>query len=76
MSENSACGCGRSAEAMEDVPMCRYSNPIPACQRGHGCGEPLERILEALNCQNQLLVDLLGAVNGLTAASLAQGERP
>lgn len=76
MSEHSACpGCG-AGQPVEDMPMCRYSNPIPACQRGHGCGEPLERILEALNCQNQLLVDLLGAVNGLTAASLAQGERP
>ena len=81
MSENSACGCGRSAEAMEDVPMCRYSNPIPTCEHKHGCGacgaprlyeEQLEQIQAALACQNQILVDLLGAVNSLTATLLAQ----
>lgn len=81
MSENSACGCGGSVEAMEDVPMCRYSNPIPTCEHKHGCGscgaprpyeEQLEQIQAALACQNQLLADLLGAVNGLTATLLAE----
>ena len=31
----------------------------------------LERILETLKSQNQLLIDLLGAVNALTAAVLS-----
>lgn len=81
MSENSAC-CGCTAgESMEDMPMCRYSHPIPTCEHKRGCGsrggrcaceEELEQILAALACQNQLLVDLLGAVNCLTAALLAE----
>ena len=33
------------------------------------------RILEALACQNQLLVELLGAVNALTAATLSIQSR-
>lgn len=66
---------------MEDMPMCRYSNPIPTCEHKSGCGscggrsscqEELKQILAALACQNQLLIDLLGAVNGLTAALLAE----
>lgn len=54
MSENSAC-CGCNAgESMEDMPMCRYSNPIPTCEHKRGCGsrggrcsyeEELEQIL-------------------------------
>jgi hypothetical protein len=31
----------------------------------------MNRVLEQLSCQNQLLVDLLGAVNSLTAAILS-----
>jgi hypothetical protein len=59
--------------------MCRYSNPIPACQRQRGdcpgqyAGQ-LDQILSAQACQTQLLVDLLAAVNGLTAAVMAQHE--
>lgn len=78
MSESSACpGCG-AGRPMEDVPMCRYSNPIPACEHKQDCGshhpsgDQFEQILAALSCQNQILVDLLGAVNSLTAALLAQ----
>ena len=37
--------------------------------------ERLDRILEALACQNQLLVELLGAVNALTAATLSIQSR-
>lgn len=78
MSEDSTWEAG-SREAMEDVPMNRYSNPIPVCERKQSrpCGgrdpwgERSEQILAALACQNQLLVDLLGAVNCLTAAVLA-----
>lgn len=71
MSQHNNC-CG-----MEDVPMTRYSNPIPVCEDMEegaccSCRRELERILEALSCQNQILVDLLGAVNCLTAALLAE----
>jgi hypothetical protein len=64
-------------EAIEDVPMCRYSNPIPACDRRDRDSRgdltaQLERLQSALACQTQLLVDLLGAVNALTAAVLTQ----
>ena len=51
---------------LEEEPMKRYAHPIPYCI---DCPTPppadgLDRILEALACQNQLLVELLGAVNG------------
>jgi hypothetical protein len=63
-------------EELEDVPMCRYSNPIPTCdRRGDSRGsyaEQLDQIQSALACQTQLLVDLLAAVNGLTAAVLTR----
>lgn len=71
-----ASGAGRAA-GEEEVPMKRYIHPIPlpstACG-ALGCAqaqESLERALEYLACQNQLLVDLLGAVNSLTAAVLS-----
>lgn len=56
---------------LEEEPMKRYAHPIPYCI---DCPTPppadgLDRILEALACQNQLLVELLGAVNALTAAT-------
>ncbi len=85
MSENEACcGCAASGELLEDMPMRRYRNPIPTCgfPPAHDpgpccpCREELERILDALACQNQLLVDLLGAVNSLTAARLARRNDP
>ena len=62
-------------ESMEDIPMNRYTNPIPTCcpNRTGRCQfqeEACDRILTALACQNQILTDLLGAVNGLTAAIL------
>lgn len=61
--------CG---ERMEDVPVCRYSTPIPLCS-GNCAREHWrsEQLLQALNGQNQLLVDILGALNGLTAVILA-----
>lgn len=49
--------------------MCHYVNPIPICGNGNG-GDPEGEILAALQCQNQLLVDILGAINALTAAIL------
>lgn len=64
-------------ETMEAVPMNRYTNPIPTgCPKQAGCcrvqQEGIDRILTALACQNQILIDLLGAVNGLTAAYLCE----
>ena len=66
----------------EEEPMNRYIHiiPRPAAQAD---GQPasaamnpelqstLERILETLKSQNQRLIDLLGAVNALTAAVLS-----
>ena len=58
-------------EELRDLPqerMKRYENPIPlpCC-----CPPAGWRVLEYLARQNQLLLDLLGAVNGLTAAVLS-----
>lgn len=81
MSEAQTCSaCTQPSDCwMEDMPMSRYSNPIPtcdgSCRREQSCSRStqcqMDQVLLALNCQNQLLVDLLGAVNGLTAAVLA-----
>lgn len=49
------------------IPMCRDSSPAPAEE----CSPCMNRVLEQLSCQNQLLMDLLGAVNSLTAALLS-----
>ena len=65
-----------------EEPMNRYIHPIPSPagrQRGR-TGDPelqcsLERVLECMACQNQLLVDILGAVNSLTAALLSSRSR-
>lgn len=62
---------------MEEIPMNRFTNPIPSCCRAR-CDrcqiqpEGVDHILTALAIQNQLLIDLLGAVNGLTAALLSE----
>ena len=60
-------------------PMRRYTHPIP-CPAvrtfpadAQAC---LEQIAQLLTTQNQLLVDILGAVNSLTAASLSAQRRP
>lgn len=68
-------GQRHTEEPMEDIPMNRYTNPIPTCcpNRPGRCRfqeEACDHILTALACQNQILTDLLGAVNGLTAAIL------
>ena len=76
-----------AAPALEEEPMNRYRNPLQERPAGpvflppYPCGSDaqtqacLERILETLVCQNQLLVDLLGAVNSLTAATLSVRDR-
>jgi len=65
---------------LREEPMRRWPHPIPLpCPQpchGEDGGRTLTAILEALQCQNQLLVDLLEAVNGLTAATLARRESP
>ena len=66
-----------SEEFVEDMPMCRYSNPIPICTcGGEGCCGQDGPLLAALEHQNQLLTDLLGAVNCLTAALLSGRNHP
>lgn len=61
----------------EDLPreegMKRYIHPIPCCCPPHvpEYGAGLDEVLEALARQNQLLLDILGAVNALSAAVLS-----
>lgn len=64
----------------EAEPMRRYPHPIPmSCDAApvttEDCSPCMNRVLEQLSCQSQLLVDLLGAVNSLTAALLARGDK-
>lgn len=57
----------------QEEPMNRYIHPIPISCPQADCGADtalLERMLETLCYQNQLLLDLLAAVNALTAATL------
>ena len=76
-----------SAAAAEE-PMHRYSHTIPPATSVTETAVPagpsreelstpaaMTQVLEQLSCQSQLLVDLLGAVNSLTAALLAQSGR-
>ena len=67
-----------SADLEQEEPMKRYSHPIPlsanSCEQEPGWSDvqaALDRILENMANQNQILVDLLGAVNSLTAAVLS-----
>ena len=62
----------------EEEPMRIYSNPImttPTATAGEASNTDLARILEQLSCQSQLMVDLLAAVNSLTAATLSLNSR-
>lgn len=64
----------------EEEPMRRYPHPIPMCTdpapvTSDDCSPCMNRVLEQLSCQSQLLVDLLGAVNSLTAALLAREDK-
>lgn len=67
----------KPAPLEEDAPMRRYVFPITGTKRSGG-GEPacsaaaMTQLLEQISTQNQLLVDLLAAVNGLTSAILCQ----
>ena len=64
-------GCRKEVRDLPAEPVKRYSNPIPAPWYPPAAGPELDGVLEALARQNQLLLDLLGAVNGLTAAVLS-----
>lgn len=87
----SACQSARDQEARQwaaailarsrgaEPAMKRYAHPIP-CWSGCAWPQPsapgdLDRVLEELARQNQLLLDLLGAVNSLTAATLSIRSR-
>lgn len=65
----------------QEPAMKRYVHPIPCWG---GCpwpaqsqehGQSMDRVLEELTRQNHLLVELLGAVNALTAATLSIRSR-
>lgn len=71
-----------------EEPIRRYPHPIPQAAPGAAETAPvltgdasatltpaLTQALEQLNLQSQLLVDLLAAVNALTAATLAQANK-
>ena len=68
---------GRELAAGQDAdgePMRRYTYPVGpvGVRSGQEAGDPLQtRILETLIEQNQLLTDLVAAVNSLTSAVLA-----
>ena len=61
----------------EEEAMKRYIHPIPCCcpPCQSGCETDLDGVLEALARQNQLLLDILGAVNALSAAVLSIQSR-
>ena len=71
----------RQALLAEEEPMHYYPHPIPPAAPIAPCvptinesGEVWTQVLEQLSCQSQLLVDLLGAVNSLTAALLCRQQ--
>ena len=71
----------RQALLAAEEPIHRYSHPIPqaaSCAAApvfEPAGEVSTQVLEQLACQSQLLVDLLGAVNSLTAALLCRQQQ-
>ena len=83
----SAAQAHAKVQAAQQEPMHRYSHPIPHSSPIPAAVTPpaaplppdspaaMTQILEQLSCQSQLLVDLLGAVNSLTAAVLCQNGK-
>lgn len=69
----------RTAPMEEDVPMNRYVCSLPVCPAPSRDRTErsalLEQLLEQVCRQNQILLDLLSAVNGLTGALLARDGR-
>lgn len=75
--------CDDDGTFVEDMPMCRYENPIPVCSpccceaEDQGTAEALAAIEEALRVQNGLLRELTCALSGLTGVVLSCcRERP
>ena len=68
----------QAAPEPREEPMRRYTHPIPTatCAAAGCCRDSVELtpVIEQLQYQNQLLVDILGAVNSLTAAVLCQNK--
>ncbi len=66
---------------VEEEPMHRYphvipqDSPAPTAFSNGDASAAMTQALEQLSCQSQLLVDLLGAVNSLTAALLCQKDK-
>ncbi len=56
------------------IPMA--GSPVPARTVESEASPAMTQVLEQLQTQNQLLVDLLGAVNSLTAAVLVKAAPP
>ena len=80
LSQSSCAALAAEELTAETEPMRRYPHPIPmstalAPVTSDDCSPCMNRMLEQLSCQNQLLVDLLGAVNSLTAALLARSDK-
>ena len=65
----------RTAPPLEEEPMKRYIHPIPTPALCPPPVRELDWVMESMARQNQLLVELLGAVNALTAAVLAIQNR-
>ncbi len=71
----------REETVAETEPMRIWPHPIccgqpePCPQDQGGACPDLGPVLEQLQCQSQLLLDLLGAVNALTAALLCKKDR-
>ena len=79
-SRTTSCSAGTQTPQQavaQTEPMRIYSNPIPtaATVETETGNADLVKILEQLSCQSQLLVDLLAAVNALTAATLSLNHR-
>lgn len=85
LSASSAAPAPTPVPAPEE-PMHRYSHSIPLAAQavetvtpvrsgGEDTSAAMTQVLEQLSCQSQLLVDLLGAVNSLTAAVLCQNGK-
>ncbi len=82
----SASAAAPAPTPVPEEPMHRYSHSIPLAAQavetvtptrsgGEDSSAAMTQVLEQLSCQSQLLVDLLGAVNSLTAALLAQNGK-
>lgn len=65
----------RVRQALENTPMNRVSAPAQAAgETSCACPCRAAQIAALLEEQTQLLYDILGAVNSLTAAQLAAGQ--